>query len=441
MIIGSGMAAQVAAERVRAAGWKVAVIDYRPFGGTCALRGCDPKKVLVGGAEVVDGVRRMRGRGVVGEVRIDWPDLMAFKRTFADPVPREQQKHYREIGIDAYRGHARFTGRDTIKVDGEELTSRFFLIASGAKPAPLGIPGEEHLTTSDRFLELEALPQRIVLVGGGYIAAEFSHIAVRAGAMVTVLQRRDRLLPRFDPDLVGWLTDKSRALGIDVRTGTTVERIDASATGLTVRASAGGKPATFQADMVVHAAGRVPDIDALDLTAAGVETEHGRLQLNEFLQSVSNPAVYAAGDADAVGPPLTPVAIHEGKVVAANLLEGNRRTPNYRGVPSVVFTIPPLARVGLLETEARERGLRVRVNREKTSGWYTARRVAEDTAGFKVLVEEGGERILGAHLLGPNADEVINVFGLAIRRGLTADELKEAIFGYPTAASDISYML
>ena len=196
-----------------------------------------------------------------------------------------------------------------------------------------------------------------------------------------------------------------------------------------------------ETDLVVHAAGRVPDLDALNLSAAGIAVEKGRLVLNEFLQSVSNPAVYAAGDAAAKGPPLTPVSSHDGKVVATNLLEGNRHQPDYRGVPSVAFTLPPIAAVGMGEAEARTAGLKFQVNREKVPNWYTARRVAETVYGFKTLVEEGTGRILGAHLVGPHADEVINVLGLAIRHGLTAEDIKQTMFAYPTAASDIGYML
>jgi glutathione reductase (NADPH) len=159
------------------------------------------------------------------------------------------------------------------------------------------------------------------------------------------------------------------------------------------------------------------------------------------LQSVSNPAVYAAGDAAAKGPPLAPVSSHDGKVVAGNLLEGNRHRPDYRGVPSVAFTLPPIAAVGLGEAEARAAGLKFRVNREKVPDWYTARRVAETVYGFKTLVEEGTGRILGAHLVGPHVDEVINILGLAIRHGLTAEDIKQTMFAYPTGASDIGYML
>ena len=441
VIVGTGTAAMVAAMRVRAAGWSVAVIDFRPFGGTCALRGCDPKKMLVSGAEAIDFASRMRGHGVAGELDIDWPDLIAFKRSFTDSVPAKHERMYAAKGIETFHGQARFTGRNTMQVDDKVLEGRHFLIAAGAEPIKLGIPGEEHLATSEDFLNLERLPQRIVLVGGGYIAAEFSHIAARAGAKVTILQRGERMLAHFDPDLVDWLMEKFGTIGIDVRTRTQVESIEKTGTGFAVRANSKGASTTVEADIVVHAAGRAPALDALDLRTADVSLKSGRLELNEYLQSVSNPAVYAAGDAARMGPPLTPVSSHDAKIAAANMLEGNTLKPNYTGVPSVAFSVPPIAAVGLSETEARKQGLRFRVKSRKASDWYTARRAAETTYGFKVLVEEGTDRILGAHLVGPHVDEVINVFALAIRKGLRAEDLKTTMFAYPTGASDIGYMV
>jgi glutathione reductase (NADPH) len=441
VVIGTGTAAQVVSSRVRAAGWSVAVIDHLPFGGTCALRGCDPKKILISGAEAIDMARRMRGHGATGELAISWPDLIAFKRTFTDPVPANHERQYAEHGIDAFHGKARFTGQTTIEVDGKTLQGRHVLIAIGARPVPLTFAGAEHLITSDQFLDLAELPARIVMVGGGYIAAEFSHIAARAGAKVTVLQRAERMLMKFDPDLVGWLMEKFSQIGIDVRTGTTVESVECDGSGFTVHARAGIQDVATRADLVVHAAGRAPDLAALNLAAGGVAIENGRLVLNEFSQSVSNPAVYAAGDAAAKGSPLTPVSSHDGKVVAGNLLDGNHCRPDYRGVPSVAFTLPPIAAVGLGEAEARAAGLKFRVSRENVADWYTARRVAETIYGFKTLIEEDSGRILGAHLVGPHVDEVINIFGLAIRHGLTADDIKQTMFAYPTGASDVGYML
>lgn len=441
IIIGTGTAARVAAMRVRKAGKRVAVIDNRPFGGTCALRGCDPKKMLRGGAAVVDDARRMRGKGIAGKTEIDWRELMAFKRSFTDPVPENQERSYREADIDTFHGKARFTSPDSISAGGETLTGRHILIASGAEPVPLGLPGAEHVIDNEAFLAMERLPRRILLVGGGYIAAEFSTIAANAGAEVTILQRAPRMLTGFDADLVEWLMPRFRDLGIEVRLDTSVEAIERKGDGFIVRASDKTGSKEFEADLVVHAAGRGPALDALDLEAAGIAHAKGRLKLNEHLQSISNPAVYAAGDAAGMGPALTPVSSHDAKVVAGNILEGNHLRPDYRGVPSVAFTLPPIASVGLSEEKASEEGLRYRTKSALVPGWFNARQTAEPVYGYKVLVDERNDMIIGAHLVGPHADEVINLFALAIRHGLTAKALKATMFAYPTGASDIGYML
>src|SRR6202140_763499 len=182
--------------------------------------------------------------------------------------------------------------------------------------------------------------------------------------------------------------------------------------------------------MVVYGEGRVPEINDLNLDAVGIEWDKRGVRANEFLQSVSNPAVYAAGDAASGGLPLAPVASYEGQIVAANLLKGNHQRPNYIGIPSVVFTIPPLTAVGLSERGAREQNLKFTVKKEMTSTWYSSRRIAETYSGYKVLVEEDTERILGAHILGSNADEVINLFALAIRSGMRATDLQHMLFAY-----------
>ena len=450
VVVGSGAAASGVASRVRRAGRSVALIDCRAFGGTCALRGCDPKKVLVGGAEAVRAARRLERRGVRGRPAIDWPELIGFKRTFTDPVPARREQGYREAGIDAVHGMARFTDDHTLAVADLRIDADHIVLAAGAEPVPLGIAGQEHAITHEQFLSLEALPERIVFVGGGYIAAEFSNIAALSGAQVTVLQRGARMLTAFDPDLVAWLMESFRAMGIAVETGVEVEAIeplprDSRAVGaqrFVVRYSSRGAPASAEADLVVHAAGRRPALQALDLAAGAVAVDdHGRVRLNEWLQSVSNPAVYAAGDAAQQGPPLTPVAARDAEIVATNLLEGNTRRAEYCAAPSVAFTLPPIAAVGLAEAAARQASRSVRVRCERASDWYTARRVAEPVYGFKVLIDEETRHILGAHLVGPGAEDTINLFALAIREHLTTDALRDAFFAYPTAASDIGYML
>jgi len=433
VVLGTGAAASAVAHTCRAAGWQVAIVDSLPFGGTCALRGCDPKKVLVGAAEALDWARRIQGKGFHGDgVRLDWPELMRFKRTFTDPVPKNREEAFTQAGIAAFHGRAHFTGRTTVEVDHELLETRYAVIATGAKPRRLNIPGEEYATTSDQFLEMDSLAQRILFIGGGYISMEFAHVALRADRGVTVLHRGKRLLEGFDADLVQQLLEKTQRLGGSIHLQAEAKAIEKNGDGLAVHAQVAGAEKTFGADLVVHGAGRVPDIEDLNLKAADVETERQGVKVNEFLQSVSNSAVYAAGDAAVSGgPPLTPVAGYEGRTVAANLLEGNHVKARYVGVPTVAFTIPPLASVGLSEQSAHQKGLKFRTHREITSSWYSSRRVAEDCSGFKVLIEDGSERIIGAHLLGPHAEEVINLFAFAIATNARAADLQDAIFAYP----------
>jgi glutathione reductase (NADPH) len=444
VVLGTGSGAQSVAYPCREAGWSVTVIDNRPFGGTCQLRGCDPKKVLVGVSEAADWAGRMRGKGVPGSPGVvDWSEMMAFKRTFVDGVAESNEAAFERAGIGTVHGRARFTAPTTLEVGSEVHQARHVVIATGARHAPLGIPGEEHLVTSTGFLDLPALPQRVLFVGGGYIALEFAHVAARSGSEVRVVHRGTRPLEAFDPDLVEQLLETTRELGVEVVLQTTVTGVERRGDEFVVATRTGDGTGEFVADLVVHAAGRVPEIDELDLDAAGIaRVEHGGVEVNQYLQSVTNPAVYAAGDAAASGGfPLTPVAAMQGGIVAANLLEGNSRTPNYDGIPSVVYTTPALARVGLDEATAQARGIDYVVAHDDTTGWYSSRRVALAHTGFKTLVEEGTGRILGAHLFGHHAEEVINIFGLAIRKGLTADDLKDMIYAYPTSSSDIGYML
>jgi len=440
--LGTGTAAQTVAYACQSAGWRVAVVDSRPFGGTCANRGCEPKKMLANMAELVDWSRRAQGKGVSAPgLTLNWSDLIRFKRTFTDPVPKQTEQGFEQAGILMFHGRAHFVDRTSVRVNQDILAGRYVVIATGARHAPLGIAGEEYLTTSTQFMELDALPRRIVFVGGGYIAFEFAHIAARAGTQVQIFHRGNRPLEQFDSDLVALLVQTTQELGIEVHVKRAVIAIERQQDHLLVHTRTGTQENTVEADLVVHAAGRIPEIDDLNLKTAGVARERAGISVNDYLQSVSNPAVYAAGDAVASGGfPLTPVGEMQGSIVARNLLEGNRYIPNYSGIPSVVFTVPPLARVGLLEDAARAQNLHFATHYGDTSNWYSSRRVALSHAGYKVLVEEGSERILGAHLFGHHAEETINLFALAIRAGLRASDLQQMVYAFPTSASDVNYM-
>src|SRR5262245_5608993 len=441
VVVGTGVTSSVAS-RCREAGWSVAVVDSRPFGGTCALRGCMPKKILIGAAEAVHAARDLADRGVpAGSLTVDWPALMGFKRSLIGGTTERTEQTWAGMGIEQIHGRARFLGPATLAVGADRLTGRRVLIAAGAMPIPLTFPGADRLMTSEQFLDLDRLPPRIVFVGGGYISFEFAHVAARAGVEVTILHRGARPLEAFDPDLVDLLVKRTRELGIRVELGIEVQAFEGDGGRRVVRGTRSGEEIRFDTDLAVHGAGRVPELDDLDLEAAGVKREKRGVVVNEFLQSVSNPAVYAGGDAAASGPPLTPKADHDVGVLTTNLLEGNRRRPNYDGLASAVFTLPPLASAGLTEAAARTAGLAFRTNRHDTSGWFHTRRVGETVSGAKVLIEEGTDRILGAHLLGPHADEVINLFAMAIRLRIPAGQLKEVIYAYPTYGSDVRFLV
>ncbi len=261
IVIGTGSAGATAAHICRSAGRSVAIIDNRPFGGTCALRGCDPKKILVGAAEIIDRSMVMKEKGIVKEIAINWPELMKFKKTFTEPVAQNREKGYEQAGIDMFHGTARFVDKNSLEVGNTVLSGKHIVIATGAKPMKLGMPGEEHITTSDGFLEMGKLPESIIFIGGGYISFEFAHIASRAGAKVKILHRSQIQLKKFDHDLVDALMQASREIGIDVYLNTTPDSVEKKGQSLVVRAG----EEVFQADMVVHGGGRVPDIDELDL--------------------------------------------------------------------------------------------------------------------------------------------------------------------------------
>jgi glutathione reductase (NADPH) len=441
IVIGSGSAARAVAYPCREAGLKVAMADSRPLGGTCALRGCDPKKVLVGAAEVVDRSRGMDGNGVTGAA-IDWPRLMTFKRTFTDRFPEKMRKRLDDVGIEVLSGVVSFASPDTLQFGDRLLSAKNIVIVTGAEPAPLNIPGEELAIHSDDFLELAALPGRIVFVGGGYIAFEFAHVTARAGTKTTIVHRGERPLEYFDADLVDKLCDYTREIGVDVRLKSKVTRIERQGGELVVSAEREGVESRIAADAVVHAAGRTPNLKALHLDRGGVAFNAHGVEVNEFLQSTSNARVWAAGDAAATKMPrLTPVSGMQGSVVSHNLLNQQKRSYETGPVPSVAFTIPPLASVGLTETQAHRQGLSFKGRIVDTSQWYSSRRIGETCSAAKVLVDTDTDLIVGAHLLGHGADETINVFTVAMRCRMTASELKKTLFSYPTKTSDIDYLL
>lgn len=443
IVIGAGMAGVAAANKCGAAGWRVAIVDALPYGGTCALRGCDPKKILRRGAEIMDAARLMQGKGIdPGDLSINWADLMAHKRGFTDPVPDKMEKGLSGNGVETLHGAARFTGSNTLEVDGTAYQSERFLVAAGAMPRPLSFTGADLVIDSTDFLNLEALPNRVLFIGGGFVSFEFAHIAARAGANPIIVDRGARPLRGFDPDLVEMLIDRSGGIGVDLMRETEIVSVSEASRAFTVEVKSGDETRTIETDLVVHGAGRVAALADLNLEAAGVDYSDKGIVVAPHLQSTTNSAVFAAGDfADTDGMPLTPVAVIEGKVAASNMLKDTQTAPDYAGIPTAVFTVPEVARVGMLESEARDAGYDVDVRFTDTGDWYSNYRIGETSAAAKVLVDKSNGKILGAHLFGPEYGELINFFGLAIKLGLAAKQLKSMTAAYPSVGSDLGSLL
>eukprot|EP00913_Durusdinium_trenchii_P008802 g8268.t1 len=440
IVIGTGPAGSSVARAIREQGRRVAIIEERPFGGTCALRGCNPKKVYANAGHLMAQINGAQGRLVSTEnARIDWSNLAAFKREFTDSIPEKSRRSFEDDGIDTIQGTARLTGPQTIQVGDRTLTAERIFVAVGAQPAPLDIPGGEQTIDSDAFMELDTLPPRVCFIGGGYVAMEFAHVALRAGREVTVVERDSQILNGFDPDLTQQLADYSREQGLTVHTGSEVTRIDTDGDGLQVVFETDGDAQTVPCDLVVRGAGRIPRLEPLDPAAANLKTGKDGIEVDPYLRSTSNPHVFAAGDCAATGrPKLTPTANEEARAAVENLFDSNPSfRPDYGSIPRVAFTTPSIAAVGLSEEEARREHPGLSVRSGNSSDWTSIRKSGLDCAGYKVMVSED-DQILGAHLLGHAAEETINLFALAMKFNLTASNLKSTLFTFPTAPSQLS---
>ncbi len=435
-VIGTGEAGSTAAIICSAAGWKVAIADQLPFGGTCSLRGCNPKRTLAGAAELLFRLKGMKGKGIFGSPKIDWSDLINFKDELNRDLPSMHEEMFSSAGIDTYHGTVTFSGINKVSLNSKVISARKILIATGSKPRTLGIPGEHYLLNSDQLLKEKNFPSKVLFIGAGYISMEFSYILSALGTSVTILEYAPYPLGLFDLDLVSMLEKEMRSVGINIKVNKKVMAVESVRNHFMVYCSA-DKEDAFEADMVVHGAGRVPNVDHLKLEEADVAHDKYRIRVNKYLQSESNRNVYIAGDAHAEGIQLTPVAEIEGKIVAHNMLYGNSRIPDYRAVPSVVFTHPEIAMAGEPAVHSSD----VTIIFKDTSRKHISKRLGLSCSAFKIVIDRGSNKIRGAHLLGYNVDEVINLFAEAIRSGKTVNELKEVLWTFPSVTYDTFYRL
>lgn len=441
VVIGGGNTGLSAAYRVARAGRRVALVDRGPVGGLCSLAGCNPKKVFVRATEVLDEVRRAGEHGVrTGEVSIDWSRVWQRKRSFTDPVPVQTEASLRKRGIDLIRGEARFVSADTLAVGGRTLAAEGFVVATGSHPRRLRFPGAELLETSDDALELQSPPERMTILGAGVVAFELGQVFARLGTKVTILSRRGRALAGFDRDFIEKVVRFTESLGVEFVREAEVASVVRTANGLRVELSAGDERRSIEADFVLNAAGRVAAVESLDLAKAGVEASEKGVVVDAYLRSPANRMIFAGGDAHGARQ-LSPVASYEGRVIARNFLEGDVEGVDYSLIPRAVFTVPPLASVGMTEAEARGAGLAIDVAFNDMTSWKVYAIAGEPVAFAKTVTDKETGRILGAQLFGAGAPEIIHSFALAMHARMTAEQFKNVVFVYPTLSSALESTL
>jgi glutathione reductase (NADPH) len=442
LILGGGNAGFGVTVPTREAGLKVAMVEERDLGGTCPNRGCTPKKVLVAAGHALHEINQAHVHGIsVSSPKLDWAALIDREKQMIGGVPDSLAETLEERGVALFRDSARFVGAHAVKVGNVIIEAEHIVIATGSRPRPLPIPGAELLITSDEVLSEREQPGSVLFIGGGVIALEFAHVYARAGTSVTILEALPRILPALDADAVAELRSESERIGIEVQTGVKVVRVETSGNQLRTVFAANGKEQSVVSDRVVNGAGRIPNVEHLDLDAGGVAHDGLRLSVDAHLRSTSNPGVYACGDVLSGPPQLSPLAGYEGKIVGRNIVEGPKHTPDYASVPSAVYTVPALASVGLTEAQVKEKGLKAKITVSDMDDWFSTRTYAETKGWAKVIVDEASDAILGAHMLGHRSEELINIFGLARAHGITATGLRDFIYAYPSFSADIKHML
>ena len=441
-VIGTGVSGTAIANSCASKGMSVGITDELPYGGTCTMRGCVPKKVFWGVTELLESAKNMKGFGIEQIPTINWKELLNFKQTFVDPMPPKRENKFKENGIETFHGAAKFISSNQIQIGNEIIFADKIMIATGAKPRQLNISGEEYTLTSRDFFDLEKLPDSMIFIGGGYIAFEFAHMAAIYGSKVTILHKDTKPLRKFDQDMVQHVIQSTKNKGIQLVLDTEVTQIEKTENGILVKGKREDQWSEYCADAVFNTSGREPAIFNLDLDKASIDYTKEGVKVNRFLQSKTNSNVYCIGDASASpGLPLTPLASMEAQIVIKHL---NGETPediDYSVMPTVVFTSPPMSAVGLTETEANEKELDFEIKYETVPEWFSAKRRHANQYAYKILIEKNSGKILGAHLVGPNAEETINLFAIAMKAGLTAVDIKQVLFSFPTSGADIKSML
>ncbi|MEX0694153.1 MAG: glutathione-disulfide reductase [Rhodospirillales bacterium] len=417
-------------------GKKVAIIENLRIGGTCVMRGCVPKKLLVYGAHFADDFEDAAGYGwSVDGSKHDWPKLMAAKQKELNRLEDVYHRLLREAGVDEITGTGKLVDAHTVDVNGKTYTAEHILIATGGWPSLPDVPGIEHAITSNEALDLDDLPKRIVIVGGGYVGVEFAGIFNALGADVTVIIRGANILRGFDQAMRDALRDEMQKKGITVLSGCQVKSIEKTAGGYSLRLD---QVDMLETDLVMYATGRAPNSKGIGLEEAGVKLDKSGAVIVDEYSKTSVDSVYAIGDVtDRVQ--LTPIALAEGMAFARTVYDGKPTSVSYENVPSAVFSQPPIGTVGLTEEDARKNH-KVAIYQSRFRPMKHTLSGRDEHAVMKLIVDKETDKILGAHMIGAEVTEIIQGIGIAVKAGATKADFDATIGIHPTAAEEFVTM-
>ncbi|QKV64698.1 glutathione-disulfide reductase [Pseudomonas sp. 43A] len=438
-VIGAGSGGVRAARFAAGFGAKVAVAESRYLGGTCVNVGCVPKKLLVYGAHFAEDFEQASGFGwSLGEANFDWATLIANKDREINRLNGIYRNLLVNSGVTLHEAHAKIVGPHEVEVNGERFTAKNILIATGGWPQIPEIPGREHAIGSNEAFFLKELPKRVLVVGGGYIAVEFAGIFHGLGANTTLLYRGDLFLRGFDGSVRKHLQEELTKRGLDLQFNADIARIDKQADGSLKATLKDGRE--LEADCIFYATGRRPMLDNLGLENTDVQlTDKGFIKVDEQYQT-SEPSILALGDV--IGRvQLTPVALAEGMAVARRLFKPEQYRPvDYKMIPTAVFSLPNIGTVGLTEEEAREAGHEVVIFESRFRPMKLTLTECQEKTLMKLVVDGKTDKVLGCHMVGPDAGEIVQGLAIALKAGATKRDFDDTIGVHPTAAEEFVTM-
>ena len=437
LVIGGGSGGVACARRAAGYGARAAVIENDRLGGTCVHRGCIPKKLLVYASHFSHDFEDAAGYGwTVGERSFDWPEMVRAKVAELDRLEGIYQRLLRDSDATLIAGTGRLLDAHTVAVGDERHRAETIVIATGGRPTMPDIPGIELAVSSDEMFDLPTFPERLVIVGGGYIACEFACIMQGLGAQVTQLYRGELPLRGFDRDLREVLCEEMRKGGIDLRLNVNAASLAHNGSAIAVTTTTGE---TVEADQLLFATGRKPNVAGLGLETAGIETSEGGAIPVDANSHTGVAGIYAVGDVtDRIN--LTPVAIHEGRCIAETLYNNNPQTPDHRDVATAVFTTPELGTAGLTEEEARQAFSAVDIYKTRFRPLKHTLTAREETVFMKLIVDRASGRVVGCHMVGNGAGEAVQLLGIAVKAGATKAQFDATMAVHPTSAEELVTM-